>query len=301
MQRQQQLDVFAIMVVMTLCAVWGAQQVAIKLAIAEVPPLWQSGMRSFGATVLVGLWIVLAKHRWTTGLLGPGLFVGLFFAVEFGLFYFALKHTDAARAALLIYTAPFVVAIGAHFGIKGDRLSPLGWFGVFLAFMGTGIVLRASLVLESAKLVGDICAMAAGLAWGLTTLAVRITGLSEAAPSQILFYQLSVSGLLLCLAGLVFEGDIRIPVSGLVYSSLAFQIVGVATISYLAWFAMLARYSATTLSAFTFLTPVFGALAGVWLLGEQVDRYHIIALSLVISGIVIVNLYGHQRTIPASV
>jgi drug/metabolite transporter (DMT)-like permease len=295
MNRKQTLDPYATGVMITLCALWALQQVAIKLAIGEVPPIWQSGIRSFGATIFIGLWIIIARERWTTGLLGAGVFVGALFALEFGLLYFALLHTDAARVVLFLYTAPFVVAVGAHFWIKGDRLSSVGWIGVLLAFIGIVIVMQASLALDSDRFVGDICALGAGIAWGLTTLVVRTTGLSNAAPSQTLFYQLIVSGFLLCLVALVFEGSFRAPVSVVGWSSLAFQIIVIASLSYLWWFALLLRYSATKLSVFTFLTPLFGALAGVVFLGERIDTYHIIALTFVIVGIVIVNSWGHSQ------
>jgi drug/metabolite transporter (DMT)-like permease len=294
MNRKQTLDPFATGVMITLCALWALQQVAVKLIIAEIPPIWQSGMRSSGATILIGLWIIIAKEKWTTGLFGAGVIVGALFALEFGLLYYALLHTDAARVVLLVYTAPFVVAVGAHFWIRGDRLSLVGWLGVLLAFVGTVIVMQASLTLESDRFLGDICALGAGIAWGLTTLVVRTTGLSNAAPSQTLFYQLIVSGFLLCLVALVFEGSFRAPVTVVAWSSLAFQIIVIATISYLAWFALLIRYSATKLSVFAFLTPLFGALAGVVFLGEHIDTHHIVALTFVIAGIVIVNSWGHS-------
>ncbi len=293
MKRKKTLDSFATLAMTTLCALWGLQQVAIKIAITEIPPIWQSGIRSLGATILMGIWIVFAKKRWTTGLLGAGVAVGVLFALEFGLLYFALAHTDAARAVLLLYTAPFVVAVGAHFWIRGDRLSLAGWFGVFLAFLGTVIVMQASLALESKRFVGDICALGAGITWGLTTLVVRTTKLSIAAPSQTLFFQLAVSGFLLCGVALVFEGGFSAPNTTVTWTSLAFQIIVIATLSYLAWFTLLTRYSATKLSVFTFLTPLFGALAGIVFLGEHIDAHHLIALALVICGIVIVNSYGH--------
>ena len=191
--------------------------------------------------------------------------------------------------------APFVVAVGAHFWIKGDRLALAGWLGVLLAFVGTVIVMQASLAFDSDRSVGDACALGGGIAWGLTTLVVRTTGLSNAAPSQTLFYQLIVSGFLLCLVALVFEGSFRAPSTPVGWSSLAFQTIGVATLSYLGWFALLSRYSATKLSVFTFLTPLFGALAGIVFLGERIDTHHVIALAFVICGIVIVNSYGHSQ------
>lgn len=295
MTRKHSLDRLAIGAMILLCAMWGFQQVAIKSAIPEIAPLWQSGTRSLGATLLVGLWMILARIRWTGGLAVPGIVAGALFALEFGLLYYALRHTDAARAALLLYTSPFVVAVGAHFLIKGDRLSPAGWLGVAMAFAGTATVMQASFDMDGTRFLGDLCALGGGIAWGLTTMVIRTTGLSNAAPAQTLFYQLIVSGLSLCVVAWVFEGGLTLPQTALGWSSMAYQTIGVATLSLLGWFALVARYSATKLSVFTFMTPLFGALAGILFLGEHLDSHHIIALTLTIAGIVIVNLYGHKQ------
>ena len=58
---KQILDLTAMATLCVLCASWGLAQVSIKVAIAGVPPLLQSGIRSVGATVL--LWILMAVRR----------------------------------------------------------------------------------------------------------------------------------------------------------------------------------------------------------------------------------------------
>lgn len=296
--RKSSLDTTGIMAMVILCAIWGLQQVAIKAVIDDIPPVWQSGIRSLGAAVLLGAWLWLAKRPWTTGLLLPGLVVGFFFACEFGFVYTALRYTDAARASLLLYTSPFVVAIGAHFFINGERLSLLGWLGVALAFMGTAVMMQtgfsASVTAVSGdkKWLGDLLALAGGIAWGVTTLVIRTTALAEAPPSQTLFYQLWVSGLLLCLAAWNLEGLLTTPTTMLAWVSIIFQIVIVALFSFLVWFVLVARYAVTKLSVFGFLTPLFGSVYGVIFLDEVIGIYHMVALGLIIIGIVMVNLYG---------
>jgi drug/metabolite transporter (DMT)-like permease len=49
------------------------------------------------------------------------------------------------------------------------------------------------------------------------------------------------------------------------------------------------RYSAASLHAFTFLTPIFGTLAGVLVLGERIGVATIAGLGLVVAGIWLVN------------
>ena len=55
--QKQALDLTAMSLLLILCVSWGLQQVTIKIAIQGVSPVLQSGMRSFGATILVGFWM----------------------------------------------------------------------------------------------------------------------------------------------------------------------------------------------------------------------------------------------------
>ena len=55
------------------------------------------------------------------------------------------------------------------------------------------------------------------------------------------------------------------------------------------WFALIVRYSANRLSAFTFLTPLFGVAAGHLVLGEPLTPAFVAAVALVALGLVLVN------------
>jgi drug/metabolite transporter (DMT)-like permease len=71
---------------------------------------------------------------------------------------------------------------------------------------------------------------------------------------------------------------------------MAYQIVIVAFISYLAWFWLLTRYLAGRLLVFSFLTPLFGVLFGMLLMGDHPSLHFFAAAAMVVGGIVLVNL-----------
>jgi drug/metabolite transporter (DMT)-like permease len=77
--------------------------------------------------------------------------------------------------------------------------------------------------------------------------------------------------------------------SPLALGSLFYQSVVIAFFSYLAWFWLLRHYPAARVSAFTFLTPVLGLLAGVVLLDEQLTGSLLIGLAGVAVGLWLVN------------
>jgi drug/metabolite transporter (DMT)-like permease len=70
---------------------------------------------------------------------------------------------------------------------------------------------------------------------------------------------------------------------------LAYQTFWVVSLTFAVWFAMVQRYSASRLSAFTFLTPLFGVASGHFVLGEPVSWGFGAAVALVIAGLVLVN------------
>jgi drug/metabolite transporter (DMT)-like permease len=75
----------------------------------------------------------------------------------------------------------------------------------------------------------------------------------------------------------------------LVLIAVVYQTVVVAFISYVAWFWFIKHYPASRVSSFVFLTPVFGVLAGAWLLDESITPRLIVALVLIAAGICITN------------
>jgi drug/metabolite transporter (DMT)-like permease len=145
--------------------------------------------------------------------------------------------------------------------------------------------------------VGDALGVLAGVAWAATTVVVRATRLAQSSASKTLFYQLTVSAVvLLALALGLGQAHVAI-ITPLAVVSLAYQAVVVAFVSYLVWFWLLTRYIASRLSVFSFLTPLFGVTFGVLLLGESFSLRFLMAAVLVLTGIALVNAPAKRVTI----
>jgi drug/metabolite transporter (DMT)-like permease len=286
------LDALAIALTVALCLTWGFNQVAVKLAIHDIPPLIQSTARSVLAALLVGAWarlrgIALFKRD---GTLLPGLAAGALFAVEFLLIYRGLLYTTATRAVLFIYVAPFLVVIGSRWLIPGDHFNLSQWFGLFLSFVG--IVIAFGLPTPAAdphQMLGDLMMVAAAVAWAGTTLIIKASSLNRVSAEKTMLYQLVVSVPFLAVGALVFGEHIDAMPSALALGALAYQAIWVVSITYVVWFALIVRYSATRLSAFTFLTPLFGVAAGYLVLNEPLTPPFAIAVAVVTLGLVLVN------------
>jgi drug/metabolite transporter (DMT)-like permease len=286
------LDAAAVALVLALCVSWGFNQVAVKLALPDIPPLIQAAFRStFGTFLLLG-WVRLrgVKLMEPDGTLVPGVVAGLLFALEFLLIFRGLVLTSASRASLFIYTAPFFVVIGARWFLPGDRFGRSQWLGLVLSFAGMVVAFGAPAPgADMRTLIGDLMLLLAGAAWGATTLVVKATSLVRAPYEKTLLYQLIVSAPLLALGAEVFGERAVEPPSALAVGSLLYQTLWIVGVTYLAWFALIQRYSASRLSAFTFLTPLFGVAAGHLVLGDPITPAFALAVALVVAGLVLVN------------
>lgn len=289
-QRKDHLDGLAIGILLACCMFWGLQQILVKAIVHEVAPLFQASLRCIGACVLLMLWC-----RWRgvklferDGSLWAGLLAGALFAAEFACIYLGLRHTTASRLTVFLYTSPFWVAALVPLFVRSERLRPLQWLGLGCAFVAVAFAMREGLAAAGGGATGDLLGLAAGALWGLTTVAIRATGLTRISAEKLLFYQIATTALAVpWLSVALGETWTFAGWSPLAWGSMLAQTVLGAFASYLAWMWMLGRYPATKISVFVFLTPLFALLFGHLVLGEQVT-----ATLLVAVGIVLVNRKG---------
>ena len=286
------LDAAAAALAVALCLSWGFNQVAVKLALPEIPPLIQAAFRStFGALIVVA-WARMrgVKLMEADGTLVPGVIAGVLFGLEFLLIYRGLVWTSASRASLFIYTAPFIVVIGARWFLPGDHFDRWQWVGLLLSFAGIAVAFGVPTPGGGAQqVIGDLMMVLAGVAWAATTLVIKATSLVRASYEKVLLYQLIVSAPMLALCAQIFGERVAEPPSAIAAGSLLYQTLWVASFTFLAWFALVQRYSASRLSAFTFLTPLFGVAAGHVVLGDPLTPAFAVAVALVVAGLVLVN------------
>src|SRR5258707_487957 len=291
-EERKPLDASAISLMVLLCLIWGIGHVAAKFAAEGISLVFQSGVRSVVATALLLAW---GRSRgiplWERdGTFWPGLFAGLLFATEFVFIFAGLAMTDAARMVVFIYLAPCITAFGLHFLIAQERLNVRQWIGILVAFGGVAVAFGDGFASGRGTLLGDFFGVLGALFWALTTILIRASRLASVSPAKTLFYQLAVSGpVLLLMAWLIGEPGIT-KLTPMIVVAFTYQCVVVAFASFLTWFWLLRHYLAARLGVLTFLTPLFGMLVGVLLLGEPLTPSFLAAALLVGLGIFLVNL-----------
>lgn len=289
---KKSLDAPAMAMVVGLCVLWGLAQVSIKVANRGVSPIFQAAVRSILAASLLALWArcraLALVHRDRTAL--HGLAIGLLFGTEFVFIYLGLSYTTASHAVLFLYTAPFFVALGAHWLLPHEPLTPRKLAGLILAFLGVILTLWDGLGRPTRSLItGDVMSLTGGLLWAATSLYLKRVVRSRMTPAQMLFYQLGFSAVQLSAMTLLLEPRWILELTPLVLGAIAYQGIIVAFASYLVWFWLIQVYPVSNLSGFTFFTPLFGVLLGGLLLGEPLTAKLLTGTGLVTAGMILVN------------
>lgn len=291
------IDFVAFIVCVALSMIWGLQQTAIKAAAADFSPMLQVGVRSGVAAVLLLLANRLWLHEgWRCGIrLRDAVLVGLGFVGEFLFVSEGLRFTSASHMSVLLYTAPFFAAVGLSIRLPEERLGIVQWIGLLVAFSGITVAfglpaLEAGMHAEEGSLwvLGDFLGLLSGVSWGLTTIFLRTTTMNSAPASFMLFAQLAMAFVILTPLALLTGQDVATgtPVA---WASMLFQCLIVSFASYLVWNMLLKRYLAARLGVLVFMTPFWGVLFSVLLLGESIGPTFVAGSLLMLCGLLLVQ------------
>ncbi|MGA1233483.1 MAG: DMT family transporter [Lutimaribacter sp.] len=289
MERKDHIDAIGVVSLVGFATVLAFNQVVIKVGNTGFQPVFMAGIRSFGALFVLLAWMRFRgiSLDFSRRYRASGLLLGALFGFEFVCLFWALDHTTVSRASILFYTMPMMLAAVAHFILPAERLTLRRALGLGMAMCGVALVLSRRQVGE-ASVMGDIAALAAAAGWAGIALTVRLTPVSEQKPEMQLFWQLSVSTIMLLCAAPFFGPFLRAP-ELVHFAALAYQIVVVASAGYLFWFFLMARYPASGVASFSFLSPVLSVFLGWMVLGEQVGWATVVALVMVAIGLVLIN------------
>jgi len=286
------LDARAMGLMTLLCLVWSLQQVSLKAVADQASPMLMVAIRSAIALLLLALLMRQRGERPDPSRFGPGVAIGALFGLEYLLVAEALQRTGASHVVVFLYTAPAFAALGLHLRLPAERLDAqqiagiaLAFGGIALAFLGGG---SDSFGGDGRALWGDALALLGGVAWGATTVTIRCSGLASAPATETLLYQL-LGAFVLLLPAAWLTGQMHFEASARVLLHLGFQSLVVSFASFLAWCWLLRRYLASRLGVFSFLTPLFGVVLGVALLGETLRLPFVLGSLLVLAGIGLVS------------
>ncbi|MBI3992798.1 MAG: DMT family transporter [Candidatus Lambdaproteobacteria bacterium] len=285
------VDLAMVLWMLALTALWGFNAVTVKVLVAGMAPIMSLAVRgalALGPLTLLGWWRGESfRYRGLPALhlIANGLVVGL----EFILIYIGARFTTGGRLAIFLNTAPFFTAVGAHF-LLGERLHAKRVSGLLLAFLGILALFGEELLGgQRGYWRGDLLVMGAALTWALSTLHMKRFLIQDYGGYQLLYLPIVITTPLYYLASLLAEPVPFPAVTGVTVAILLFQALLVVSFSYIKFLNLLRTYPAGALHAYVFLTPVWGVITGVLMLGEGLTLPLVGGIVLVGLGLRLVN------------
>ena len=291
--RKDRLDGFGLAAMLGVTLLLAVNQLIVKEVNSGLQPVFFAGLRSALAIGFVWAWLVWRNRppQIRRADLWPGLAMGSVFAAEFMFLFIAMDLTTVGRASVIFYSMPVWMAILAHFGLPGERITPVRAAGLSLAFAGTAWAILARAPGGQSSVIGDLCALGAAFGWAGTAFLARATRMRHAGPEMQLFWMVLVSAPILLAASLFFGPLIR-QIEPIHWAFLIFQSSVVVAGGFISWLWLLSVYPTPTVASFSFLTPIFSLTLGYLIFGESVTTELLVAAGLVGAGIYLINRRG---------
>lgn len=274
-----------------LCALWGGNMVAMKIGLQGVPPAAAAGFRFLLASISVLLFALIRRAQLTVdrGLWPHLCALAALFVVQHGIFFVGLNLTSASRSSVFMFTQPVFTVLLAHFLVPGERLTPARAGGILLSLSGLLVVFGERLGGGSwPMLLGDGLVTAAAVGWALQSVYMKHL-VYRTDPFVLTLYQMGLGFPCFFIANHAFEARLVHFVDAKIVLAFLYQGSIIAGLTFVAWTALMRRHQLGQLSAFIFLTPLFGVLLSWLLLGDPITLPLIAGLLLVTGGIALVN------------
>jgi O-acetylserine/cysteine efflux transporter len=272
-----------------LVAIWGANFVALKWSLVEIPPFLLTALR-YVFTAFPAIFFVRRPNV-------PWRFMALY-ALFVGILQFSFSNTGlklgmpAGLSSIVLQVQAFFTVLLAVW-LLGERPGWLQVVGALIAFAGIGVIALDRL--EPTALIPLLCMLASAVAWSASNIITKKAGRIDML-GLVVWSALFVPVPMLVLS-LLFEGGPGVfaevagaltPRGGL---SLMFTAYLSTLVGYGVWAMLLGKYPASTVAPFTLLVPIFGFGSAFVLLGESVSASEVAGSLLVFLGLA-VNVFG---------
>ncbi len=283
-----------LLVYIFLCLVFGTSWIAIKIGLTDAPPLYSSSARSLLSIAILFAIIAIRRYplprdRQTLFQLAlPGLFM---YGLHYALIYFAQLYIPSALTSVIFASFPMFVALYSLGLLKTERPTPAGWFGMLLGLAGIVLISVDTLRLSGQLFIGTLLALAgtASAAYGMVLHKKYHTGHNIAVAAAV---QMTLGAIPVLLAALVMEDPDNFHLTdNTVWTVLYLALFGTVAV-FLAYYWLLRRIRAITLSLMAFITPIIAIIVGVVFFGESLTELIFAGSGLILIGVYLVVKKG---------
>jgi drug/metabolite transporter (DMT)-like permease len=281
--------------------IWGSTYLAIRYAVAEIPPFLTAGIRHLTAGSLLFAWAWLKGRRASAVEWRHSAVVGaLFFLIGHGSLHWAEQSVPSGLSALLVATEPIWIAmLLALTGQSPLRLRTVA--GLLVGLLGVWLLVGVDGVTnDRAVLVGSLAVLVGAASWGAGVVYSQRAPL-PADPILRTATTLLCGAVMLLTTSAAF-GELRYQPrpSSLALLSLGYLIVFGSIVSFTAYYWLLDRYPATMVATHTYINPAVAVLLGSLIGDEAVSAELFVGLAVVSSAIALVRTPSAESNAPPS-
>lgn len=283
----RKLDVPLILAFAVVYIVWGSTFLAIRLLVAQVPPLLSAGLRFFAAGVLLYVWARLRRHAAPTGLQWRNIAVISLsmFVVTYGALFWAEKALASGVASILAATVPIFTVILETWVF---RMQPAQWrliVSAAVGFVGVG-VLTWQADQNHGALLPCLAVLLGSSGWALGSVLSKL--LSTPASRMITSGAEMAAGGFGLLLGSLAAGELARPFqfTPQALSALLYLITFGSLLGFTAFVYLLRRLPASRVASYAYVNPVVAVLLGHYLADEQLSWKTAIGAALVVGSVV---------------
>ena len=242
-------------------ALWGSAFVPSKFGVLQSSPLWflvvrfvVSGVVALAIALLAGSRLPRQRNAWVAVVL-LGVLAN---AVYLGTVYEALRHLSAGVGSVLVSTNPLLLALVAPWALH-ESLTRRKLLGLALGFAGVVAIMIARTGTGTAEL-RDVALVLAGVLGSVASTIVFKRLLVTLDLRMTTALQFFAAALALLPIAIVAEGSPHATWSVSLIIAFAYLVVVMSVGGSLLWFWLLEQGEASRVTAFYFLSPVFGLL-----------------------------------------
>ena len=286
---------------------WGTAMVAMKGALPHTTPFFLAGTRMVPAgllVLLVALWLKRPQAITWRGWLWIGLFALIDGALFQGFLAAGLERTGAGLGSVMIDSQPIAIALMARW-LFNEFVGILGWIGLLWGILGISLLglpddwILSLLHGDTDWLVqdnpldvilqgGEWLMLLAALSMAIGTILINYVS-RHADPVVATGWHMILGGLPLYAISGLWETQQWQHLGLLDWAAISYSTLMGSALAYGVFFFLAAQGNLTSLSALTFLTPVFALLFGNLFLGESLTSLQWIGVGFTLVSIYLIN------------
>ncbi len=274
--------------------IWATSFIIVKLVLDEISPLTISGLRYFvGALILLPFILREKNAKIPAKMWGTLLILGIAqYAIGNGAIFWSLEYLPATTVSFLMGTITIATLIGGIFWLK-EIPTKMQVSGIFVTLLGGTLFFANGM--EAGEKLGLAIFFVGMLGITYFTLAGRKIAREETVST------LQLTGVPLLLGGIVTL-LVAIPIEGIPSASpstwgLVLVLAALNTaLGYFLYNHALQVLTAIQMNVILNLTPVWTAIFGFFLLDERLGWVQMLAIAVVISGVMLVQVRKNNLT-----